>query len=256
MALSKSIFITGAASGIGRETALFFAKQGWLVGMFDVNEPGLALLAKQLGEDKCVTKQMDVTDYDSVKRAVAAFVEKSGGYMDILFNNAGILHMGRFESISLEDQWLTVDVNFKGVLNCINASLDVLKKTKDARIINMSSGSAAYGIPELAVYSSTKHAIRGLTEALNIEFEADDIYVCDIMPGYVSTPMVTEAEVMAKSVEKLGINITADEVARVVWKAAHKRKIHWQLGGSLLVSLILLLFPFLKRPFIKASTGF
>jgi NADP-dependent 3-hydroxy acid dehydrogenase YdfG len=151
---------------------------------------------------------------------------------------------------------MIIDVNFKGILNCINASLDILKKTKDARVINMSSGSAAYGIPELAVYSSTKHAVRGLTEALNIEFEAYDIYVCDIMPAYVDTPMVTDAKVQAKSVEKLGINITANEIAQLVWKAAHKKKIHWAIGGSLVASMILSVFPFLKRPLIKSSAGY
>ena len=256
MAPPKSIFVTGAASGIGRETALFFAKQGWMVGIFDVNESGLASLGEQIGEDRCILQKMDVTDFDSVKSAIAAFTNKTDGKMDILFNNAGILRMGTFESIPLEDQCLIADINFKGILNCINASLDVLKQTEGSRIINMSSGSAAYGIPDLAVYSATKHAVRGLTEALNIEFEPFDIYVCDIMPGYVATPMVTDAPVQAKSVEKLGVNITADEIAQLVWKAAHNKKIHWPLGGSLVVSLILTLLPFLKRPMIKSSTGY
>ena len=84
----------------------------------------------------------------------------------------------------------------------------------------MSSGSAGYGIPELAVYSSTKHAVKGITEALNIEFESYDIFVCDIMPNYVATPMVNDAEHQAKSVEKMGVNLTTQQVAEVVWKAA------------------------------------
>jgi NAD(P)-dependent dehydrogenase (short-subunit alcohol dehydrogenase family) len=256
MTTPKSIFVTGAASGIGRETALFFADKGWTVGIFDVNESGLTSLGEQIGEDRCIRMRMDVTDFDSVKSAVSAFTDKTGGRMDILFNNAGILRMGTLETIPLADQGLTIDINLKGMLNCIYAALDVLKQTEDARIINMSSGSAAYGIPDLAVYSATKHAVRGLTEALNIEFEPFDIYVCDIMPGYVATPMVTDAAVQAKSVEKLGVNITTDEIAQLVWKAAHNKKIHWPLGGSLVVSLILTLLPFLKRPMIKSSTGY
>jgi NAD(P)-dependent dehydrogenase (short-subunit alcohol dehydrogenase family) len=256
MSSRKSIFVTGAASGIGKQTALYFGKKGWFVGISDLNENGLASLAAEIGNHNLFVKKMDVTDFENVKKTVDAFLEQTGGCMEVLFNSAGILRMGPFEAISHRDQMLTVDVNFKGILNCVNASFTALRTTKGARIINMSSGSAAYGIPELAVYSATKHAVRGLTEALNIEFEGYDIFVCDIMPGYVATPMVTDADVKARSIEKLGVHITPEQVAETVWKAAHKKKIHWQLGGSLPVSLLLLLFPFLKRPFIKASTGY
>jgi NADP-dependent 3-hydroxy acid dehydrogenase YdfG len=256
MTSPNSIFISGAASGIGRETALFFARKGWIVGIFDIDEDGLSLLQSEIGGDNCYLQKMDVTNFEDVKSAVAAFVEKTGGKINVLFNNAGILRMGAFESISIKEQMMTVDVNFKGILNCVNAALEILKQTKDARIINMSSASAAYGIPELAVYSATKHAVRGLTEALNIEFEAYDIHVCDIMPGYVATPMVADATVQARSVEKLGVNIKADEIAQLVWKAAHKKKIHWPLGGSFLISMILTIFPFLKRSLIKSSAGY
>lgn len=256
MSSLKSIFITGAASGIGKQTALHFSKKGWFVGISDINESGLAALAAEIGNQKSFAQKMDVTDFESVKETVNAFLAQTGGHMDVLFNSAGILRMGPFEAIAHTDQMLIVDINFKGILNCINASFPALRTTMGARIINMSSGSAAYGIPELAVYSATKHAVRGVTEALNIEFEGYDIFVCDIMPGYVSTPMVVDAQVKAKSIEKLGVNITPVQVAETVWKAAHKKKIHWQLGGSLPVSILLLLFPFLKRPFIKASTGY
>ena len=256
MSASKNIFITGAASGIGRETALLFASKGWFVGIFDINEGPLEALQEEIGRKNCYLQQMDVTDFEDVQSAVNGFVEKTGGKMDVLFNNAGILRMGPFESISIKEQMMTVDVNFKGILNCINAALDILKHTKDARIINMSSASAIYGSPELAVYSSTKHAVKGLTEALNIEFESYDITVCDIMPIYVATPMVNEARHQAKSVEKLGVNLTADQVAEVVWKAANGKKLHWQMGGSIWTALLLTFFPFLKRPLVKASAGY
>jgi len=252
----KSIFVTGAASGIGKQTALYFLQKGWYVGMTDIHEGGLTALQAQVNDQNTFTRKMDVTDFENVKETVDAFLQKTGGRMDVLFNNAGILRMGPFEAISQKDQAAIVDVNFKGVLNCINASFPALRTTKDARIINMSSGSAAYGIPEITVYSATKHAVRGLTEALNIEFEGYDIFVCDIMPAYVATPMVVDAPVKAKSVEKLGIALTPEQVAHTVWKAAHKKKIHWVLGGSPLLSLVLAFLPFLKRPLIKASTGY
>ena len=97
----------------------------------------------------------------------------------------------------------------------------------------MSSASAVYGAPELAVYSSSKFAVRGLTEALNIEFEKYGIWVCDIMAPYVSTPMITNAENKATSVEKLGVGVTPEQVAETVLKATKKKKVHWLISTKL-----------------------
>ena len=94
MADRKSIFITGAASGIGRETALLFAQRGWFIGIFDVNEAGALALADRIGEDGCCAKHCDVTDRGSVGAAVDHFLERTGGTMDALFANAGIIRMG------------------------------------------------------------------------------------------------------------------------------------------------------------------
>jgi len=77
----KNIFVTGAASGIGRETARFFARQGWFVGIFDVNEEGLRALQSEIGENNCCLGRMDVTDPESVKKSVEAFTEQTGGRM-------------------------------------------------------------------------------------------------------------------------------------------------------------------------------
>ena len=78
-----------------------------------------------------------------------------------------------------------VDVNVKGVINSISVALPFLKAHGEARVVTMGSVSGIYGIPELAVYSASKFAIRGLTEALNIELEREGVWVCDLMVGYV-----------------------------------------------------------------------
>lgn len=248
----KNIFITGAASGIGRETALLFSKKGWFVGIFDVNEEGLKSLQSEIDESNSCLQLMDVVNLESVKGAVKSFTGKTGGRMDVLFNCAGIVRMGPNEKISINDQKLIVDVNFNGILNCIYFSLDYLKKTPDARIINMSSASAIYGIPELAVYSSTKHAVKGLTEALDIEFEPYGITVSDIIVPYVRTPMVMDALHKAFSVDKMGVNIEPSQVANTIWKAAHGKKVHWKISGALYALLALFwAFPFARRFIVK-----
>jgi len=252
MSEMKSAFITGAASGIGRATACLFAEKGWFVGLFDANEQLLRSLEAEIGTERCCSRLMDVTDPADVRRAVAFFSEMAGGRMDVLFNCAGILNMGHHHRIPLEAHQRIVDVNFSGILNCIHASMDLLRTRPGSRIINMSSASAVYGTPELAVYSATKCAVRGLTEALNIEFEPLGIIVCDVMAPYVRTPMITDSAVKASSVDRLGIRLQPEDVARVVWKAAHGKKVHWRVG-LLLTGVMLLSWaaPFGKRSVMK-----
>jgi len=237
--MKKSIFITGAASGIGRATAELFSEKGWYVGLFDVNEEDLSELYSKIGSQNGCMKKVDVTEPEKVKAAVDFFVENAGGKMDVLFNCAGILRMGHHDKISLSDHKKIVDVNLMGILNCIDACFNILKQTAGSRIINMSSGSAVYGTPELAVYSATKFAVRGLTEALNIEFEDQDIWVCDIMAPYVSTPMILNAPLKASSVSRLGVNISPSQVGEVVWKAANGRKVHWVVSRMLKLLILL-----------------
>lgn len=250
--MSKSIFITGAASGIGRETARLFADKGWFVGIVDINSDELYSLQAELGEGNCCLATANVVDVDSLGAALEVFSTLTGGKMNVLFNNAGILRMGLNDTISLEDQLLTIDVNIKGVLNSINFALPLLKQTPGARIISMCSASSVYGMPELAVYSATKHAVRALTEAFDIEFELYGIRSCDIMAPYIATPMVTEALQQAYSVTSTGVNLWPSQIAALVWKAAHGRKLHWKIHPmTYLLFCTLWALPFLRRPIIK-----
>ncbi|HEV7518354.1 MAG TPA: SDR family oxidoreductase, partial [Thermoanaerobaculia bacterium] len=187
--MEPSIFITGAASGIGRETALLFAERGWRVGLFDVNREGLESLAGQIGE-RALAGALDVRDLAQYRLRVAELGQWTGGRLDALFNCAGIMRMGPFAEVPIEQQVLTVEVNVIGVLNGIHAALGLLKATPGAHILTMGSASGIYGVPDLATYSATKFFIRGLTEGLSLELERDGIVVTDLMPLYVDTPMV------------------------------------------------------------------
>ena len=101
--MKKSIFITGAASGIGRATAILFAKKGWNVGLFDINEQGLESVAKEIGHNMCMYQKLDVTKIDEWKSAEENFSNFSGGKCDLFFNNAGIANFaGKFEDIPSE----------------------------------------------------------------------------------------------------------------------------------------------------------
>ena len=187
-----SIFITGAASGIGRATAELFANKGWFCGLFDINENGLKEAAKAIGEDNCVTGLLDVRNRDDWSEAVAAFSKATDGRMNVLFNNAGVGRHGWFEEISQDDSDWVIDVNLKGVVNGVYAALPLLK-TSGGRIVNTGSASGFYGSPRLAVYSATKFAVRGLTEALNLELEGVGVSCTSLMPFFVDTPILEMA---------------------------------------------------------------
>jgi NAD(P)-dependent dehydrogenase (short-subunit alcohol dehydrogenase family) len=165
----KSIFITGAASGMGRETARLFHQKGWFVGAYDVNAEGLESLKAELGAADCLTRRLDVTDRADYRAALAEFAAATGGAMDILYNNAGIGKAGPFADQPFEDVMAVVGINFVGVLIGIHEGIGLLKATPGSMCFTTSSSSATYGMPGIAVYSATKHAVKGLTEALAVE---------------------------------------------------------------------------------------
>ena len=234
-----SAFITGAAAGIGRATAELFAGQGWFVGLYDVNEAGVRELAARLGPERSCAGRLDVTDAAQFASALAQFWQVSGQRLDLLFNNAGIAVVDDFEKVSLASHHATIDVNLKGVLNGFYAALDYLKRTPGARVISTCSASAIYGTPAFASYSATKFAVKGLTEALNIEWARHGITVMDVLPLFVDTQMVRSIEKPLKSMDILGLRLRPEDVARTVWRATHWRlwpRVHWypSLQGRLM----------------------
>jgi len=225
-----AVLITGAANGIGAEIARRFAKEGWFIGVSDLDANAVRELVSELGEDRSMGLSLDVTSEDQWQSALESFEQRTGR-LDLLVNNAGVLFSGRFETIPLAKQLLLMDVNVKGVVTGCYKAFPYLKKTASSRVINLASASAIYGQPSLAAYSSSKFAVRGLTEALNIEWEDHDITVMDMMPLFVSTAMVKDMD--AQSISKLGVKLTPTDVANAVWKAANsgrKRQIHWPVG--------------------------
>ena len=252
----RSIFITGAASGIGRATAVLFAQKGWFVGLFDTNEEGLADVVKEIAKTPCCYQRLDVTDRVAYQRALEHFAEHTGQTMDVLFNCAGIAVHGPFESVALDDHLRILEVNVKGTIIGIHLSLELLRSTPGAKIINMSSASAFYGTPDMAVYSASKFAIRGLTEALDIELEHVGISVGDIMPLFVDTPMNANQAYKLGSLSVSRSQLTPLRVAQVVWKAAHKKKVHWSLPWNVKIFReVARLFPVLQRPIMKLVSG-
>jgi len=233
----KSIFVTGAASGIGAETARYFADKGWFVGLYDIDEKGLADRAAEIGADNCITRLLDVRDRQQWALAIDAFSEATSGQMTALFNNAGIGRHGWFEDIPPDDSDAIIDINVKGVINGVYAALPLLKATKGARVVNVASTAGFVGSPQLAVYSASKFAVRGFTEALDIELSPLDIKVTSLAPWFVDTPILDMGQT-AESNHKMSDGLSENDTvvypvslaAEGAWEAAHGKKQHYGVG--------------------------
>jgi NADP-dependent 3-hydroxy acid dehydrogenase YdfG len=238
----SAIFVSGAAAGIGRATAELFSSRGWYVGVFDINEPAVQELRQKLGEQNSVAGFLDVTDPLSFENALEQFWTASGQRLDVMFNNAGIVSVGDFESIALSRHQAIADVNYKGVLNGCYLALPYLKQMPASVVLNMSSAAALYGSPSYASYSASKFAVRGLTEALNIEWARHRIAVMSLMPLFVKTAMVTDIE-PPQSLRRLGVHLSPGDIAKTAWRAAHWPRawprVHWYPGARTLAMALL-----------------
>lgn len=222
-----TVFITGAAKGIGAETALMFSRQGYRVAATDTNEKDLEKLKQFLG-DEHFYRRLDVTKSDDFAATLKEFALENGGAIDVLINNAGIAFIDDFEKVSLEKHLALTDINVKGVQIGAFHALQYLKKSSQPTMISMCSLSSEYGVPSEASYSASKFWVKGFTEAINIEWDRHGIYVCDVMPNFVATPMMQNLD--GKIVKSIGIRLNANDVSATIWKAVQNRKlVHWEV---------------------------
>lgn len=212
----KSIFISGGASGIGREVALRFHKEGWIVGVYDIDAAALEALSRDYPD--IITGELDVTNYEQWEEALADFTAHTGGRLDVLDNNAGAVDVALF----LDDFGGLVDdvvvADDAGVIYGARAAHPYLSRTPGAHLVNMSSAAALYGQPHITPYSASKFFVTGFTQALDLEWRKSKIRVVALQPLWAKTAL---ADVDAASTKRLGVRITPEQVAEVVWKAVH-----------------------------------
>ena len=226
----KTMFITGAAHGIGLATAKHFAAQGWFIGLYDINTDELDRLSASGEFPNACSQYCDVTRRDSIEQAFAHFSRQTGGRLDLLVNNAGVLTSGNFESIDPRAHELIVDVNIKGFTNVAQSAFPLLQQTPGAAMVNLCSVSSVHGLPLLAVYSASKFYVNGLTEALRIEWAQHDIRVTAVKPPLVNTQM--GHSVRPELMTKFSVDMEPEEVARAIQRAAEGNRTGYVLGTS------------------------
>jgi 2-keto-3-deoxy-L-fuconate dehydrogenase len=177
----KTAIITAAGAGIGRASALLFAREGAKVYATDVNEQALKELA---GQNGIVTRKLDVLDDSQIKAA-----SKEIGAVDALFNCAGFVHHGTILECTDKDWDFTMNLNVRSMFSMCRAFLPAMLERRKGSIVNMSSGASSIrGIPNRFVYGTSKAAVIGLTKALAADFIKQGIRVNALCPGTIETP--------------------------------------------------------------------
>jgi NAD(P)-dependent dehydrogenase (short-subunit alcohol dehydrogenase family) len=221
----KRCFLTGAASGIGRATALKLAAEGAELFLTDRNEEGLAETVadvRALGGRVGAHRALDVSDHDQVS-AFAADIHASHPSMDMVMNIAGVSAWGTVSHLSHRHWEQMVSVNLMGPIHVIEAFVPPMVAAKrGGNLVNVSSAAGLVALPWHAAYSASKYGLRGLSEVLRFDLARHRIGVSVVVPGAVKTPLVQTVEIagvdrdhpqVAKWVDRFGGHAVSPERA-------------------------------------------
>jgi NAD(P)-dependent dehydrogenase (short-subunit alcohol dehydrogenase family) len=241
----KTVLITGSSTGIGRETAIFFQKQGWNVSA-SMRTPSKDTVLTKL--PNTIVPALDVTDAKSIQSAIDATIQKFGK-IDVVVNNAGYGLTGPFEGATQEQIKKQYDTNVFGIMNVVRALLPHFRKNKSGRIVNVASMGGRIVFPYYSLYHGTKWAVEGFTESLRFELEPLGIKVKIIEPGAIKTDFYERSndssidnspsdykahcEKAFKNYKNTEANATSPEkVAKVIFKASSdaSSKLRYAIG--------------------------
>ena len=239
----KSGLITGGASGIGRATALAFAREGASVTVADIiDDAGKKVVGEiESAGGRARFVHLDVTSESDVENAVRSTVD-AFGRLDCAVNNAGTTGAGgMIQQISLEDWRKTMSINLESVFLCLKYELPVMQEQKCGAIVNVASGAGLIAVPGLSPYCASKHGVLGLTKTAAVENARSGVRVNAICPGSTDTPMLRAAMEASPVMEKMIMSSlpsgrlgTPDEIAEAaVWLCSDRAA--YVSGESMLV---------------------
>jgi NAD(P)-dependent dehydrogenase (short-subunit alcohol dehydrogenase family) len=239
----RAALVTGAASGIGRATALAFAREGARVLVSDLDTAGGEATCKAVaeagGEARFV--RTDVSREEEVAACVASAVEAFGS-LDCAVNNAGVTGTGgAIPDVDLEVWNRVLSVNLTGVFLCLKHEIPVMRERGGGAIVNVASGAGLIGVPGLPHYCASKHGVLGLTKTAALENARTGVRVNAICPGSTDTPLLRGAMAADPRLEKMVLSTIPtgrlgrpEEIAEAaVWLCSERAS--WVTGESMLV---------------------
>ncbi len=195
---NKKCFLTGAASGIGRATALRLAAEGAQLCLTDRNADGLEATvadARVLGAEVPEHRALDIADYDQVA-AFAADIHTRHGSMDVVMNIAGVSAWGTVEQLTHQQWRSTISINLMGPIHVIESFIPpMVAAGRGGHLVNVSSAAGLVALPWHSAYSASKFGLRGLSEVLRFDLARHGIGVSVVVPGAVKTPLVRTVEI-------------------------------------------------------------
>ncbi len=248
----SKVLITGAASGIGRATAIAMARSGARLFLTDINQEGLqetSLMIAGGGGEVCKYKAFDISQYEDVK-AFSDEIHRDFGPLDILVNVAGIALFAQLEDMSPDHWKKVIAVNLWGVIHGIECFVPEMIRARRGHLVSVSSTSGIIGLPWHVAYAGTKHALVGISEVLRYDLKKHNIAVSVICPGAVRTGLVNTVEILANKDAAakgrsmfLKVAIPPEKVAKQIISVIKKKKF------MLITSPDIRILFFLKRHF-------
>jgi NAD(P)-dependent dehydrogenase (short-subunit alcohol dehydrogenase family) len=215
MFAGKRVFVTGAATGIGRATAEYLAAEGARVFGAGLDGEEGKVLAGRYAESQLIFRESDLTRETDVQAAVAAATERFGG-LDAVVNCAGIYPTGkRLEELSDEDWERTIAVNLTAIFRVCRATLPLLRAAGGGSIVNIASVHADATVPGVPAYATTKAAVVGLSRQMALDYAVDRIRVNAVLVGSVATRMTLDGLEAAGGAEALGLSFEPNRIARI-----------------------------------------
>jgi NAD(P)-dependent dehydrogenase (short-subunit alcohol dehydrogenase family) len=191
--VTRIAVITGGASGIGRALATALVRRGDTVVVADLDKEGAETVAARLSEyGTAEAAELDVTDAEQVGTLYRDVAERHGR-LDLVFNNAGIAVGGRTDELTLDHWNRTLDVNLRGVIHGVHAAYPIMLAQGHGHIVNTASLAGLVPAPLMLPYTTTKHAVVGMSLALRAEAAPQGVRVSAICPGFVDTPLLDNA---------------------------------------------------------------
>ena len=268
--MSPTAFITGASQGIGKATALLFAKNGYDLIITARTKDKLEAVAEEIRSSgrQVIAVTTDTSDRSAVEALVSLSIERFSK-IDVLVNNAGVCMSAPMAKTTIEDWERIIKVNLWGYIYTINALLPHFIERKQGNIINVGSFGGKVPLPKMTAYCTSKFAITGLTQTLRLELEPEGIHVCGVHPSVTNTDFLERAvfkdrdsqeeENRRKSMEQMLTSPLAsqsEDVAKAIWDVVKHPQAEVIVGSAKIPAFSNRLFPGITQAMMQLTTKF